>query len=937
MAIPLRLRVFLASPGDVSDERALARQVLERLPYDPLVRNRLDIEIVAWDQPGGGTPMLATMTPQAAIAAGLSKPSECDITVVILWKKMGTPLPEEYRKPQGGKYESGTEWEYLDAVSGAESDPRRRVLVYRRTQKVAFDPDDPDFDEQTAQRRKVTAFFEAFRNSDGSLARGFNSYETPDEFRAALDLHLRDIVAKRLEKEAPQPVGGSASSPVVLPLWQGSPFPGLRGFTPEDEPIFFGRGRETDELVQLLRSASNQFVLVVGGSGSGKSSLVAAGLLPRLKANALEGSKDWLLPDVLPASANERRIWRGLRFTPGELGDNPFLALAAKLAPMLPDHESTPKLAARLEGAPATLGACVDRVVESMPSWTEALIVVDQFEELFFVAERYREAFVTMLVATVKAPRRRIVATLRADFYHRCLEWPEFGALLRSASFPLAAPDSGSMQEMITGPAARAGLEFEKGLTARILNDAGSGPGALALLAFALYELYRARTQEGLLTHTAYDGFGGVRGAITRRAEDAFARLPPSAQAAFSGVLSELVEVDERGVATKRRLLRTHLVSSGATGEFVDSFTDARLLVTDRTPDGEPVIEVAHEALLREWPRFATWIANRAVDLRIWRQTEAAADDWQRGARTQGLLWSHERLTLSYEAADRLGIRRDNLPEHRKAFVRLEAERLVEEATAPQTTHYRRAEIGDRLEQIGDVRTGVGVSPTGVPDIVWCEIPAGRITLEDKAGRFDVDQFLISKYPVTYRQFLAFVDDSEGFTHKRWWKNLDRPKAPPEQFRRAGNCPVDSVSWHDAVAYCRWLSERLGRAITLPTEMEWQRMAMGGQRSREYPWGDEWDQTRANTYESRLNRSTAVGLYPAGATQQGVLDVAGNVWEWCSNRYEQPGAVDYQPTARALRGGSWGDGADGCRSRGRFSYDPGLRLNLLGFRVRSDA
>ena len=94
-------------------------------------------------------------------------------------------------------------------------------------------------------------------------------------------------------------------------------------------------------------------------------------------------------------------------------------------------------------------------------------------------------------------------------------------------------------------------------------------------------------------------------------------------------------------------------MSSPATGEFVDSFTDARLLVTDRTPDGEALVEVAHEALLREWPRFATWIANRAEDLRVWRQTEAAADDWQRGGRQPGLLWSHERLTLSYQAADR--------------------------------------------------------------------------------------------------------------------------------------------------------------------------------------------------------------------------------------------------------------------------------------------
>lgn len=149
MSAVRRLRVFLASPGDVAQEREIVRQVLALLPYDPLVNWRAVFEIVAWDQPGSGVPMQATLTPQAAIAAGLPRPSECDLVVVILWDRMGTPLPaEEYRKPDGSPYASGTEWEYLEALQASRARGRPKVLVYRRTELPALDPHAPDHAER---------------------------------------------------------------------------------------------------------------------------------------------------------------------------------------------------------------------------------------------------------------------------------------------------------------------------------------------------------------------------------------------------------------------------------------------------------------------------------------------------------------------------------------------------------------------------------------------------------------------------------------------------------------------------------------------------------------------------------------------------------------------------------------------------------------------
>jgi formylglycine-generating enzyme required for sulfatase activity len=938
---PLRLRVFLASPGDVGDERALARQVLEHLAYDPLLRGKVIFEVVAWDQPGGEVPMLATMTPQAAIAAGLPKPSVCDIVVAVFWSRMGTPLPDEYRKPDGTRYLSGSEWEYLDALNAAGPTGRPAILVYRRIEEFLLNPDDPAYEEKLTQYRRVKTFFATFRNADGSIKHSCKEYVGPEDFRKALTEHLKAIIAPRLERVVAQTSGCEPQSSQAL--WPGSPFPGLRAFTPDDAPIFFGRGRETDALVRFLCAPAKRFVAVVGASGSGKSSLVAAGLLPRLQSNAIEGSKDWLLPTVI-AGAEERRHWSGLRFTPGEAGENPFPATAFKLAPLLPDTALTPgKVSARLESDPSAIGAYVSDVLGNRPAWAEVLLFVDQFEELFsVVAERHRASFIALIGAAAAAPRVRTVVTMRADFYHRCLELPALAELLRGSTFPLAAPGPGALHEMITRPAARAGLAFDDGLPERVLEDTGTDPGALALLAFALHELYGAKTAQGRLTFTAYKDFGGVKGAISKRAESTFEELPTSGQGLLGAVFRELVEVNEQGVATRRRAKLADAAPSEEARALIDAFTDARLLVADRAPDGGATAEVSHEALLREWPRLADWIRDVAADLRTVRQAEAAAGEWERSGGDPTFLWTHERLVLVDEALAAIGKRRADLAQPVCGFLRPEAERLIEELTRPGTTHYRRAEIGDRFDRIGDPRPGVGLRSDGLPEIVWCDVPAGSVTLEKEPGTFNVKAFLIAKYPITFRQYKAFLDDPDGYRNRSWWKALKKEREPGEQYRPIGNCPADHVSWYDAMAFCRWLDAWLRKRtalpadtqLRLPTEWEWQQAATGGHSRFEYPWGPAWSDARANTWESRLGRTTAVGIYLDGASACAALDMAGNVWEWCLNRRDEPTAVSPAgDAARVLRGGSWVGNRGSCRCAYRNWGDPVNRDVDVGLRV----
>ncbi|MGH2399072.1 MAG: SUMF1/EgtB/PvdO family nonheme iron enzyme, partial [bacterium] len=721
----------------------------------------------------------------------------------------------------------------------------------------------------------------------------------------ALRYVRRDDLIGLLEPEAPPVQSGG-------PTWGRCPYPGLFSFKPSEAPIFFGRSQETEGLLGRLRHPDNRFLAVVGASGTGKSSLVKAGVIPKIEA---QGG------------------WLWTRCTPGEVGDDPFLALATTLKPLLQEHDYTVRqIHARLTDT-GDIGHLVRTALAHRPS-AELLVFIDQFEELFtLVAERHRLPFTILLGRMATTLGLRTLVTLRADFYQRCLDYPHLTALLRQAqaSFPLHTPDMPALYEMITGPAGVAGLCFDDGLVNRILRDTGSAPGVLALMAFALHELYWASTPSTRMTLAAYEGFGGVQGAIGKRADTAFQKLPEGTQQAFDAVFKELVDVDpERSIPARKRGLLAHFEVSEATRPFIAAFVEARLFVCD-DPD-RATVEVAHEALFSNWPRLQKWFEARFDDFRILRQLRQEAAEWDRLDRPKSHLWPHERLQAIYIMRERL---RPTLTDREQDFIRAEAERLLGELADPTTTHDRRAYIGDRLAEIGDPRPGVGLDGRGLPQFVWRRVPAGAVELERGAGMFRVERFFVSLYPVTWIQYRSFLQAPDGYGDERWWEGLvQRPEQPGAQFRRKDNYPAENVSWYDAMAYCRWLSRRLGYEIRLPTELEWQQAATGGDPGREYPWPSDWDPARANTSESGLSRTTAVGMYPTGMSPVGTLDMAGTVWEWCGNDYERPeNKRPSDESTRVVRGGSWGRSGDYARAASRGHDDPDARSNSLGLRV----
>jgi formylglycine-generating enzyme required for sulfatase activity len=231
----------------------------------------------------------------------------------------------------------------------------------------------------------------------------------------------------------------------------------------------------------------------------------------------------------------------------------------------------------------------------------------------------------------------------------------------------------------------------------------------------------------------------------------------------------------------------------------------------------------------------------------------------------------------------------------------------------------------------------------------WCAIPAGMVTLRDDHGilehvygPFRVSAFEMAQYPVTNAQFQVFADAADGYANPEWWDYSARA-----QSWHAGHGLEDTpfpgddhprtvVSWFEAVAFSRWLSARTGEPIRLPTEQEWQRAAQG-EDARAYPWGSVFDISRANTSESGIKEPTPVTQYPGGTSPFGVMDLCGNVAEWCLNAYNIPDDSDITAFAggdlRAMRGGSWGLSQFSAQTTFRGFNHPGDRFNFLGFRL----
>ncbi|MEO7398127.1 MAG: BTAD domain-containing putative transcriptional regulator, partial [Ilumatobacteraceae bacterium] len=402
-----------------------------------------------------------------------------------------------------------------------------------------------------------------------------------------------------------------------------NPYKGLRAFTEADADVFYGR----DELIARLASivaGDTGLTAVVGPSGSGKSSLVQAGMIPALR-NADRFGANWVIAVMRP-------------------GAYPFTELEAALVRAVDEPPVTVSL---LWNPDSDLLRAVVRI---LPDDASLLLVIDQFEELFtLVDDEQRDAFLRGLIALATDPqgRSRVVVTLRADFYDRPLMHPAFGRLMTGHVvnvMPLAADE---LEAAALGPASRVAVAFERGLLAALIDEVSGQPNALPLFQYTLTELFDRR-QDSMLTRAAYAELGGIRGAVASRAEEIYQHLHLGQQQAAHQLFLRLVSVG-RDAETRRVVYASELITldvdTVTMHGAVEAFVANRLLVRDRDAvSGALTLEVAHEALLSEWKRLRRWIDDGRDDLRQHAAYTRALDDWLTAGRDPDYLLTSGRL-----------------------------------------------------------------------------------------------------------------------------------------------------------------------------------------------------------------------------------------------------------------------------------------------------
>ncbi|MEO8391734.1 MAG: protein kinase [Chloroflexota bacterium] len=423
----------------------------------------------------------------------------------------------------------------------------------------------------------------------------------------------------------------SIATRLLFPSGEINPYKGLQAFSEADETDFFGREEQLARLEERLRlmATRSKFLAIIGPSGSGKSSLVQAGLIPRLRRGVITKFEQVFIAEIHP-------------------GDEPFNALERALLQMSP--KILPDISVQLRDGEDGLVHVLEQILPDAA--TQFVLVIDQFEEIFTQVkhEEERKLFFDILVQTLGKPSSRfhLIITLRADFYDRPLMYEALGELLRNNTEVVLPLTLDGLQQAIVEPAKRAGIHLEQGLLSSIIEDVHRQPSALPLLQHALTELYNRRDGT-LLTQSAYRESGGVVGALAGRAEEIFLQLDYQGREAARQIFLNLIVPGDGSTHTSRRVFRaelmTFVVGKSAIDAVLNAFGNYRLLTFDHDPTTRsPTVQIAHEALIQAWTRLGEWIDANQQELRLQQNLRVAAHDWLHAQREASFLATGARL-----------------------------------------------------------------------------------------------------------------------------------------------------------------------------------------------------------------------------------------------------------------------------------------------------
>ena len=760
---------------------------------------------------------------------------------------------------------------------------------------------------------------------------GFLSQHTWVDFRTRVDDPvLLHTLVNAIHSQPPGPDAQEAGRETLATI---CPYRGLLYFREEDAPFFFGREAAITQLVSAVQQHS--LVAVVGASGSGKSSVVRAGLVPALRKNH-DGI--WEVATIVPT-------------------DRPIHALAAVLMPFLePSMTETDrlieisKLAEALLSRTIKLREVVDRVLAKQPGTDRLLLIADQWEELFTLCkdDTARRCFIDNILEATATIKLCVVLTLRGDFFGRAItDYRPLSDRVQGAQVNLGPMKREELRLAIEEPAKKVGLTFEAGLVDLILEQVSDEPGHLPLVEFVLRRLWEDR-QGGQLHHAAYKTMEGLQGAIAQKAESLFKELSETDQQKVQQIFLRLVRPGEGEADTRRRATFGEI--GAEEHRLAKQLADERLLVTSQVSGGgEQTIEVSHEALIRHWDRLRGWVdADRRFLL--WQQRlQIVIDQYEENHKSADLFIRGFPLT---EALEWLKKKPDSFSARERQFVAASQAQVLRRrgriavsmlfallvAGGPLlwverqavTLKYASSIFMARLQLVSVVEPEMVAVPGG--SYQQGDIRGLGSKDEEPVRRVTIKPFAMAKNEVTFAEYDRYVE-------------LTGSRSPNDQDWGREKHPVINVSWEEAVAYAQWLSQATGEHYRLPTESEWEYAARSG--GKDETWAGTSDVKQLADYSVYdAERTEVVGSKKPNGL--GLYDMSGNVWEWVEDCWHEN--YNSAPTdgsawldendgscgQRVIRGGSWGNTPENLRASNRNWDYTDNRSNVLGFRLVQD-
>jgi formylglycine-generating enzyme required for sulfatase activity/energy-coupling factor transporter ATP-binding protein EcfA2 len=750
---------------------------------------------------------------------------------------------------------------------------------------------------------------------------------------------LIEYIARTLKDVPQQPIWYNPNSEIMLTGEKREtfivtkdgicPYKGLRFFDVEDATYFYGREALTQKLIARVQIGKGNFLAVLGVSGSGKSSLLRAGLIYQLQhERRLPGTEHWKIRILTP-------------------GEQPLVSLATAFL----DEDATDieraKLLKEAENAIAEGVSGFRRLIRASKS-PRTLLVIDQFEEIFTVSQNQteRQQFISCLIGALEQTDDKLclLIAMRDDFLGKCGVYQELADLIQANLVIVTPMNALELQRAIREPGAKLGRKVEDNLINAILKDLGveveqqiqkPEPGMLPLLSYTLEQLWQRQTLNWLRLDS-YNQLGGVQKTLENLAEKTYKELSVEEQRIADQIFINLTQLGEGTPDTRKQVSQSYLVSIGKSTSLVEKviqkLAQAKLIVTSEQRKGESkvaVVDVTHEALIRHWSRLHELLENNRESIRTERKIQATALDWLDKNKSPDYLLTGLRLaeaekfiideadivpisSLALELINESQKQRDHIAAERELTQQRELER---EKKARRGWQWFAGVLGiiatatiasfiyrEVLRQIAIWQTEIVFIPSGYAIIGTDELEAND--LEKPRWHSFISAFQIQKFEVSNSQYRLCVQAG----------HCERPINPIRLYdNKFAKHPVVEVTAFHATNFCNWLGMRL------PTELEWERAARG-MHGEKWPWGNKTPVANfANIRSRNLNASTeAIDSFPQGKSKENVYNLIGNVYEWTASYFQksyknydsklvwkglqEPLSSNYQLT---IRGGSY--------------------------------